>query len=74
MDKPIIIPKGNDFPLTASLSRKDGSVVSVYDLDEATNIRLALVGHGMHVFARDVETSGNTVTGILPGNSLLVGP
>lgn len=76
MDK-IYLLIGNDTPLAVCLRKSEGEETPVpYDLSTAERLRLALVGHGMHVFAKDVEVSGddnNVVSGMIPGRSLLKG-
>lgn len=74
----IYLVKGNDFDMSVSLSTRDPEtkVDTPIDLTGATKLRLALVGHGMHVFAEDVkvrDNSANTVQGMIPGRSLLDG-
>ena len=76
MDK-IYLLIGNDTPLAVCLRKSEGEETPVpYDLSEARHLRLALVGHGMRVFAKDIEVSGeddNVVSGMIPGRSLLKG-
>lgn len=72
----IYLVRGNDFQMSVALAKKVGDISTPYELTNATRLRLALVGHGMHVFAEDVEVSplsSNTVTGIIPGRALLLG-
>ena len=76
MDK-IYLLIGNDTPLAVCLRKSEGEETPVpYDLSTAERMRLALVGHGMHVFAEDIEISGednNIISGVIPGRSLLKG-
>lgn len=76
MDK-IYLLIGNDTPLSVCLRKSEGEGDPVpYDLSTAKKMRLALVGHGMHVFAVDIAISGeddNIVSGVIPGRSLLKG-
>ena len=73
----IYLLRGNDTPMAVCLRYSEGGLEPVpYDLSEAERVRLALVGHGMHIFARDTEVSGtdhNIVSGVIPGRSLLPG-
>lgn len=76
MDK-IYLLIGNDTPLAVCLRKSEGEGDPVpYDLSTAERMRLALVGHGMHVFAEDIEISGednNIISGVILGRSLLKG-
>lgn len=73
----IYLLRGNDTPLSVCLRKREGDGDPVpYDLSEAERIRLALVGHGAHVFASGVTVSGednNIVSGVIPGRALLKG-
>ena len=72
----IYIVRGNDFNIKAALAKKVDDTTVPYELTNVTRLRLALVGHGMHVFAEDVEVSplsSNTVVGMIPGRALLLG-
>ena len=73
----IYLLRGNDTPMAVCLRKREGDGDPVpYDLSEAERVRLALVGHGMHIFAKDTEVSGsdhNIVSGVIPGRSLLPG-
>ena len=72
----IYLVRGNDFQMSVALAKKVGDISTPYELTNATRLRLALVGHGMHVFAEDVEVSplsSNTITGTIPGRALLLG-
>ena len=55
----IYLLRGNDTPLSVCLRKREGDGDPVpYDLSAAERIRLALVGHGAHVFASGVIVSG----------------
>ena len=72
----IYLVRGNDIPLAVAIGYKQGEIIVPYNLTTATKLRLSLVGHGMHVFATDVEvspTNTNKVTGTIPGRALLNG-
>lgn len=73
----IYLLRGNDTPLSVCLRKREGDGDPVpYDLSAAERIRLALVGHGAHVFASGVTVSGednNIVSGVIPGRALLKG-
>ena len=72
----IYIVRGNDFNIKVALAKKVDDTTVPYELTNVTRLRLALVGHGMHVFAEDVEVSpmsSNTVVGMIPGGALLLG-
>ena len=72
----IYIVRGNDFNIKVALAKKVDDTTVPYELTNVTRLRLALVGHGMHVFAEDVEVSplsSNTVVGMIPGRALLLG-
>lgn len=72
----IYLVRGNDIPLAVAIGYKQGEIIVPYNLTTATKLRLSLVGHGMHVFAIDVEvspTNTNKVTGTIPGRELLNG-
>lgn len=72
----IYLVRGNDIPLAVAIGYKQGELIVPYNLTTATKLRLSLVGHGMHVFATDVEvspTNTNKVTGTIPGRALLNG-
>lgn len=71
----IYLVRGNDTPLIVALGLKDDNSTIPYDLTDVDRLRLSLVGHGMHVFAKDVAVrpSANTVQGIIPGRALLNG-
>ncbi len=74
----IYIVRGNDFDMSVALSTRDPetSIATPIDLTGASRLRLALAGHGMHVFAEDVlvrSDSANTVEGTIPGRALLLG-
>lgn len=71
----IYLVRGNDTPLSVCV-RKGGASPVPYDLSAAERVRLALVGHGTHVFAVGTGISGednNIVSGVIPGRSLLPG-
>ena len=73
----IYLLRGNDTPLSVCLRKREGDGDPVpYDLSAAERIRLALVGHGAHVFASGETVSGednNIVSGVIPGRALLKG-
>lgn len=73
----IYLLRGNDTPLSVCLRKREGDGDPVpYDLSAAERIRLALVGHGAHVFASGVTVSGednNIASGVIPGRALLPG-
>ena len=70
----IYLIQGNDTDMSVCL-RKGGDTPLPYDLTGASRIGLALTGHGLSFFARDIEVSGednNIISGLLAGD-LLVG-
>lgn len=74
----IYLVRGNDFDMSVALSMRDPQTAEAtpIDLTGASRLRLALVGHGMHIFAEDVAVrsdSANTVEGTIPGRALLLG-
>lgn len=71
----IYLVRGNDTPLVVALGLKQGELIVPYDLTEVEKLRLSLVQTGVHVFAKDVAVrpSANTVTGVIPGRTLLLG-
>lgn len=72
--KRIYLIQGNDTDMSVCL-RKGGDTPLPYDLTGASRIGLALTGHGLSFFARDIEVSGednNIISGLLAGD-LLVG-
>lgn len=69
----IKIIRGNDTDLIARIRRKEGDVTSPYDLTGAGKIRVAVVGQGAHIFAKDVTVDGNALSFRLPGKPLHLG-
>ena len=70
----IYLIQGNDTDMSVCL-RKGGDTPLPYDLTGASRIGLALTGHGLSFFARDIVVSGednNIISGLLAGD-LLVG-
>ena len=69
------IVKGNDFDLTVAVSLYDDEAGSyaAYDISDAKDMVLALVGRTNIVKATDIQIDGNRVTGRISGKALKLG-
>ncbi len=69
------IVKGNDFDLTVAVSLYDDEAGSyaAYDISDAKDMVLALVGRTNIVKATDIQIDGNRVTGRISGKALELG-